>query len=184
MVSLGSLWLSILLSAVAVFIASSIIHMLLRYHRKDVAPMPNEDRVMDAVRGTPRGVYVFPYAAGMKEMNDPAIQEKYKRGPVAVLTVLPTGTVNMGKTLTQWFVMSLVVGLFVAYLLSRTVASGAEYMTVFRFAATVTFLSYAGAEASHSIWAGQPWSNTLRHFVDALVYGLVSAGVFAAMWPR
>jgi hypothetical protein len=184
MVSLGSLWLPILLSAVAVFIASSVIHMLLTYHKKDIAPVPNEDRVMDAVRGTPRGVYVFPYAAGMKEMNDPAIQEKYKRGPVAVLTVLPTGPVNMGKILPQWFVLTLVVSLFVAYILSRTVASGAEYLGVFRIAATITFLAYAGAEASHSIWAGQPWSNTLRHFVDALVYGLVSAGVFGALWPR
>ncbi len=184
MVSLGSLWLAILLSAVAVFIASSVIHMVLTYHKKDVAPVPNEDRVMDAVRGTPRGVYVFPYAAGMKEMNNPAIQEKYKRGPVAVMTVLPSGAVNMGKTLTQWFVMSLVVGLFVAYILSRTVAFGAEYMGVFRIAGTITFITYAGAEASHSIWAGQPWSNTLRHFVDALIYGLVSAGVFGGLWPR
>jgi len=184
MVSLGTLWLPTLLSAVAVFIASSIIHMLLKYHSKDVAPVPNEDRVMDAVRGTPRGVYVFPYAAGMKEMNDPAIQEKYKRGPVAVLTVLPSGVVNMGKTLSQWFAMSLVVGVFVGYILCHTVPAGAEYLGVFRIAGTITFLTYAGAEASHSIWAGQPWSNTLRHFIDALVYGLVAAGVWGAMWPR
>jgi hypothetical protein len=184
MVSLGSLWLPILLSAVAVFIASSVLHMVLTYHRKDVAQVPNEDRVMDAVRGTPRGVYVFPHAPGMKEMNTPAMQEKYKRGPVAVLTVMPSGTVNMGKILTQWFVMSLVVSLFVAYILSRTVASGAEYLGVFRIAGTITFLAYATAEASHSIWAGQPWSNTVRHFVDALVYGLVVAGVFGALWPR
>ncbi len=35
MVPLSALWLPILLSAVIVFVASSILHMLLPYHRSD-----------------------------------------------------------------------------------------------------------------------------------------------------
>ena len=48
MVSVTALWLPILLSAVIVFVASSIIHMVLPFHRKDYRPVPSEDGVMDA----------------------------------------------------------------------------------------------------------------------------------------
>ena len=48
MTGLFTLWLPILLSAVIVFIASSIIHMLLPWHRSDYPKVPNEDKVRDA----------------------------------------------------------------------------------------------------------------------------------------
>ena len=184
MVSLSSLWLPILLSAVGVFIASSVMHIVLTYHNKDMSQVPNEDRVMDAVRGAAPGVYMFPHAPTFKEGNSPAMKEKRKRGPVGLLTVLPSGDVAMGKALGVWFVFSLGVGVFVAYVLSRTVASGAEYMGVFRLAGTVAFLGYAGCEATRSIWGGQPWANTIRNYIDGLVYALVTAGMFGWLWPR
>ena len=45
MVSISALWLPILLSAVIVFVASSIIHMVLPVHRGDYRKLPEEDRV-------------------------------------------------------------------------------------------------------------------------------------------
>ena len=182
MVSIGSLWLPILLSAVGVFIASSVIHMVLTYHRADVKPLPNEGAV-DGLRGVPPGVYMVPHATSIKEAGTPAMIEKFKRGPVGVLTLRPAGAPGMGKNLAQWFVFSLGVGVFVAYILSRTVAAGAEYMGVFRLAGTIAFLGYSFSEATHSIWAGQPWSNTWRHWLDGLIYGLVTAGMFGWLWP-
>lgn len=152
MVTVMSLWLPILLSAVAVFLASFVLHMVLTYHRSDVRPLPAEGRVQDAVRGTPVGSYFFPHAAGPKELSNPAMIEKFKAGPVGILTVLPSGPPSMTKNLAQWFVFSMVVGLFVAYVTGRTVMPGAEYLSVFRIAGTVAFLGYAGAEATNSIW--------------------------------
>ena len=60
MVSIISLWLPILLSAVAVFIASSVIHMVFKYHNSDFKKMPAEDEVMAALRpfDIPPGEYV------------------------------------------------------------------------------------------------------------------------------
>ena len=71
MVSIVSLWLPILLSAVIVFIASSIIHMLLKYHRSDFGRVPSEDEVMDALRpfNIPPGDYVIPCAGKAKETD-------------------------------------------------------------------------------------------------------------------
>ena len=50
MVPLMSLWLPILLSAVFVFVMSSIIHMVLGYHRADYRKLPAEDEFMEAMR--------------------------------------------------------------------------------------------------------------------------------------
>jgi hypothetical protein len=49
MISVAALWMPILLSAVFVFVASSILHMVLPYHRSDFAKLPAEDEVRDAL---------------------------------------------------------------------------------------------------------------------------------------
>ena len=50
MVPITALWLPILLSAVIVFVASSIIHMLLPIHKSDYRQLPEEDRVLGTLR--------------------------------------------------------------------------------------------------------------------------------------
>jgi hypothetical protein len=117
-------------------------------------------------------------------MGTPAMVEKYNRGPVGMLTVMRTGLPNMGKFLSLWFLFSILVSVFVAYVCSRTMAAGADYMGVFRIAATIAFLGYAGPEMSKSIWGGQPWRATLLNYMDGLIYGLLTAGVFGWLWPR
>ena len=104
MVSLSALWLPILLSAVIVFIASSIMHMALKYHQGDYRKLPDEDKVLGVLRGAglTRGLYHFPFTTH-KEMNSPEAQEKFKQGPVGFVTVMPSGPVNMGKFLGLWF---------------------------------------------------------------------------------
>lgn len=186
MVSLTTLWLPILLSAVVVFVVSSIIHMVLPYHRSDYQKLPNEERLLDALRqeSVAPGVYFFPYVPSHKEMKSPAVMEKYKKGPVGLLTVIPSGPPAMPKFLLKWVLYCLGVSVFVAYLTGRTVGAGAEYLAVFRVAGTAGFLAYAAAHATDSIWKGQPWSTTLKHMFDGLVYGLFTAGVFGWLWPR
>lgn len=184
MVTIAALWLPILLSAVVVFIASSVIHMVLKYHRSDYGKLPNEERLLGAIRTeslTP-GLYAFPHA-GSSAMGSPEMIEKFKRGPVGMLTVMPSAPPAMPKYLAQWFLFTVVVGVFVAYVAGRTLAPGAEYLSVFRIAGTVAFLAYAGEEAVNSIWRGQRWSVTLKNSVDGLVYGLLTAGLFGWLWP-
>jgi len=50
MVPLAALWLPILLSAIIVFVASSVMHMLLPYHRSDYRQLPEEDRLYGVAR--------------------------------------------------------------------------------------------------------------------------------------
>ena len=185
MIPIASLWLPILLSAVGVFIASSIIHMALGYHNKDHEGMPDEADVLASMRGAgvKPGSYTFPHAASHKDLALPEMQEKFIKGPVGLVTVIPSGVPTMGKQLGSWFVYSLAAGACVAYLLSRTVPAGASYLAVFRVAGTIAFLAYGFAHLSDSIWKGEPWSNSFKNLLDAFIYGCVTGGVFGWLWP-
>ena len=185
MVSLAALWLPILLSAIIVFVASSLIHMLLKYHQGDYSQLPDEDRLRDALRPSnlKPGLYIFPYCTH-KEMKSPALIEKYKQGPVGFLTILRNGPPAMPKFLIQWFAFCLLVAFFVAYLTAHTVAQGASYLEVFRVVGTAAFLAYGLGHLSNGIWKGQKWSATIKEVFDGLIYGLLTAGTFGWLWPR
>lgn len=185
MVHLAQLWLPILLSAVLVFIASSVLHMVVPFHKSDYGNTPNEAAVMDALRHVPPGDYMMPRPNSPAEMKDPAFREKMQRGPVVVMTVMPRWTPSaFPRSLALWFLYSIVVSIFAAYIAGRALGPGTPYLEVFRFAGTTAFLGYGLALAQQSIWWGKRWSVTVKALVDALVYGLLSAGVFGWLWPK
>jgi hypothetical protein len=130
------------------------------------------------------GDYVLPCAEDQKNWKTPDMIEKYNAGPVAFVSVLPSGLPNVARHLSLWFVYSLVVGVFVAYLTSRTTGAGAEYLQVFRVSGATAFIAYSTAHISDSIWKGQSWPLTFKYMFDGLIYGLLTAGTFAWLWPE
>ena len=188
MVGIFSLWLPILLGGAAVFIASSVVHMVLPHHRKDFQILPDEDGVMDALRpfDIPPGDYLTPCShAGMDAMKDPAFKAKAESGPLLVMTVLPKGsfTEGMGKTMGAWFLYCVLVSFFTAYAAELALPAGAHYTQVFRFTATVTFGFYGLGLWPQSIWFKSSTSTAVKSTVDSFVYGLMTAGVFGWLWP-
>jgi hypothetical protein len=186
MVSLGTLWIPILASAVIVFIASSVIHMALPWHKRDYPRLAAERTVMDALRplALEPGDYMIPRAADMKEMKTPEFQERMRQGPVIVMTVRPNGPWNMGSSLLQWFLYSLVVSVFAGYLGSHALPVGANYLRVFQMVGTMAIAGYSLALLQLSIWYGRGWGLTLRSCIDGIVYGALTAGTFGWLWPR
>lgn len=186
MVSLMSLWLPILLSAVIVFVASSIMHMVLGYHRNDMLKLPREDDAMAALRplDIPPGDYFMPCASSMKAMKDPAFLDKMKAGPVAYMTVLPSGPPSMAASLVQWFLYCVLVSIIAAYVASHAGLVHANYLGVFRIVGCVAFTGYALAQFQNSIWGKRNWGTTLKYVFDGLVFGLLTAGTFGWLWPH
>jgi hypothetical protein len=189
MVSLTALWLPILLSAVIVFVASSILHMVLPFHKNDFRRLPAEDEVMAALRKfqIPPGDYLVPCAGSHKDLATPAFMEKMKQGPVMLATVMPSipsGQPSMGAQLAWWFVYCTVVGIFAAYIAGRALGPGAHYLAVFRFAGATAFIGYSLALWQNTIWFKRNWVTTLKSSADGLLYGLLTAGVFGWLWPR
>jgi hypothetical protein len=185
MVTITSLWLPIVVSAVAVFLTSSLVHMVLPWHKGDYPGVPDQDRVQEALRpfAIPPGDYMLPDCSDRKEMATPEFQEKLAKGPVMMLTVMPNGPFLMGATFVQWFIFLLTVGVASAYMASRAVAPGAEYLEVFRFAGTTAFLCYGMGSWPLTIWYKRGAGLALKNSFDGLLYGAVTGGVFGWLWP-
>jgi hypothetical protein len=183
MISLTALWLPVLLSAVLVFVASSIIHMALRWHAADFKRLTAEDAVMDALRpfGLSPGDYAAPLPESMAHMSSPEFTAKQARGPSFLLTVLASNPI--ARNLVKWFLYSIVVGVFAAYTASLTLPAGAAYLTVFRVTSTVAFAGYALALWQSWIWYSRGLGYTVRSTLDGLVYALLTGGTFGWLWP-
>ena len=183
---LYTLWLPILLSSVIVFVVSSVIHMVLPWHKNDYPKMPNEEKVMDALRplAVPPGDYMIPRPSSTQEMRSPEFAEKMKRGPVMVLTVMPNGPIAMGKNLVLWFLYSAVVGILAAYVAGSALPPGAPYLRVFQFVSVTAFIGYSVALWQMSIWYRRAWRLTFKATVDGLIYALLTAGTFGWLWPH
>lgn len=185
MTALSALWLPILVSAVLVFVVSSIIHMTPLWHKTDYPKIPNEDRLTMALRplAIPPGDYMVPRPASMEEMRSPAFVERMKQGPNLIVTVLRPGVHSMAKSLALWFLYCAVVGVFAAYIASRALPPGAAYMQVFRFVGATAFVGYTLALWQMSIWYHRALAMTIKATVDGVIYALLTAGVFGWLWP-
>ena len=186
MVSIPELWLPILVATVLVFVASNIVWMVLPHHKSDASRLPDEAGALDALgkQGLKPGLYRFPWANSMAEMKDPAFVAKLNKGPVAMLTVLPSGPFSMGRSLGLWTGYLVVMGIMVAYVTGRVLGPGESYLAVFRVAGTVAFMGYSGAQLPSAIWWGKPLGVAVKETCDGLVYALVTAGAFGWLWPR
>jgi hypothetical protein len=185
MVGILALWLPILLSAVIVFVVSSIIHMVLPWHKGDYPRIPNEDQLRNAVRplAIPPGDYMVPRPATREDMRSPQFAEKMNQGPNMVLTILPNGPWSMKTNLTQWFLYGVVVSVFAAYITGRALPPGSPYLAVFRFVGTTAFVGYSLALWQMAIWYRRSWSITVKATIDGLIYALLTAGTFGWLWP-
>jgi hypothetical protein len=186
MVPIPDLWLPILVATVLVFAASSLVWMVLPHHKSDTRRLPDEAAATDVLgkQGLAPGLYRFPWASTMAETKDPAFVEKLNKGPVGLLTILPSGPFNMARSLGLWVGYLTVVGIFVAYLTGRVLPPGTHYLQVFRVAGTAAFLAYSGAQLPAAIWWGKPLKAAVKEIVDGLLYGLLTAGAFGWLWPR
>ena len=187
MTALSALWLPILVSAVLVFAASSVIHMVFSsWHKPDFGAVPDEARMRDALRplGIPAGDYMLPNCANMEEMKTPEFKSKMSEGPVMMFTMMPNGMPNMGKLLGLWFVYTIAVSIVSAYVASRGLPPGAPYLRVFQLAGATAFIAHVGALWPMSIWYSRSMGTTIRSTIDGLIYALLTAGVFGWLWPH
>ena len=177
------LWLPILLSAVFVFIASSIIWMVLPIHKHDYKdPGEKERPFLEFLRthGFGPGVYSVPWCHGKDKA---AAMERAKQGPWAMLVVMKNAP-NMGKLLGLWMLHLIIIGVVIGYILTNgLLAFGSPFLLVFRLASTAALLAHAGYALPQCIWHGQPWSQLPGRLFDGVVYALITGATFAWLWP-
>ncbi|MBU0754483.1 MAG: hypothetical protein KJ645_05050 [Planctomycetes bacterium] len=181
---LAEQWLPILLSSVFVFIISSFLHMVTPLHKGDYKKLAGEEEFLEELRARAvrPGQYLFPCAGSMEEMASAEMIEKYKLGPVGFLTIRDGGVPKIGRSLIQWFIFSLLVSFFVAYVAKMGLGPKSGSVAVFRMTAAVAIPGYAFSYIPDSIWKGIKWFTTIKFIFDGVIYGLVTAGTFAWLW--
>ena len=185
MVTIASLGTAILISAAVVWIVSFIVWTALPHHKSDYKGLPNEKAVIKALK-TQRlapGQYDIPHLASRSELKKPEVSKLYREGPTGFLTIMPRGFPALGKSMALSFAYYLLVSTAVAFVAAWTLPPAAEYLTVFRVTGLVAWLAYATAIVPDALWFGRSWATIAKHFADALVYGLLTAGVFGWQWP-
>jgi len=182
MVTLASLWLPILVSAVVVFIASAIVWMVLPHHKTEWQKLPDEEGLLGSIRGSAApGQYMFPHCMPA-DLKDPATKQRYEAGPHGVLTVWP-GAPSMGRNLGLTFTFYLAVAIFVAYVASIALPSGTHYGQVFRVTSVAAVMAHVFGFIPDAIWFGRPLVSTCKSAADGVLYSLLTGGVFGWLWP-
>lgn len=178
---LASLWLPIVLAAVALFFASFLSWMVLQLHKTDWVKLEREEEFLQAGRnmGLKPGNYMFPGCQSQAEMGTPEFKAKMEAGPRGVLTVF--GNVSMGQNLGLTFVYFLVISLCVAYLATLGLPRGAEFRPVFRFVSTAGLLAFLPAIVQHSIWFK---CRITGHIIESIAYAAILGAIFGGLWPR
>jgi|SwirhisoilCB2_FD_contig_101_396928_length_1891_multi_2_in_0_out_0_2 hypothetical protein len=184
--TLASLWLPIILSAVFVFIASALINMLLKFwHAPDYRRFSNEDEIRAAIRnGNPEapGQYALPWCTP-EAMKDPAMQEKLRQGPVGMVYLRRPGGMNMGMSLFQWLLFCLLVSLFCALIAAHAVPPGANRHLVFHVTALAALMGHAFGCFTDGIWRLFPWKAAFKYIVDGIIYAIITGLTFVWLWP-
>ncbi len=175
-----SLAVPILLSGVALFIASFLSWMVLQLHKRDWVKLAHEDRFIEAARGcdVSPGSYMFPACGSPEEMKSEEFKQKMKDGPHGLMTVF--GSFSMGRNLSLTFVYFLVASFCLAYLTTLAIPPGADFMKVFRFVATAGFMTFFAAIVPHAIWFK---CRIVGHLIESIAFAAIIGAIFAAMWP-
>lgn len=175
-----SLWLPILLAAMALFFASFLSWMVLQLHKKDWLKLENEDQFMKSARdlGIREGSYMFPNCDDPAEMKTEAFQQKAEEGPMGVITIFPR--VSMQRNLALTFAYFLVVSFCLAYLATLAIDPGAGFGQVFRFVSTAAFMCYLAAMIQHRIWFH---GRVVGHVIESIAYAAITGAIFGALWP-
>lgn len=181
----GSLWLQVLIVAVVTFGVSGVFWTQMPWHRSEFKTLPNEDAVRQILhaQGVTEGQWRIPYSANPADWKTEEFAKRYETGPVGIIQLETPRGMAMGARLLKTFALYLLVAFFTAYVLRQAFPAGTAYMKVFQLAGCVSFAAHAFGHVQDGIWFSKSWRRVLLQAADSVVYALLTAGIFASMWP-
>lgn len=189
---LTSLWLPILLSTAAVWLASMILGMALPHHKQDFIAIPEaqggEDGFMDDLckRGIKPGNYLFPDFRSREAMNSPKVQKALNEGPSGHL-IIWKAPLTMADKMVGTFIVYLVATTLIAYLATVAlppVLGPTPSAKVFQIVTTAGVLTYCFSFIPSAIWWGSYKRTIVANIIDGLIYAAITGAIFAWRWPH
>lgn len=179
------------LGGIAMFMWTSLAHMVLPLGEAGILELPNEAAITAALKtnlGENRGLYLFP-GPGLgpnptREAKNEAMKqmgEKLAHNPTGILMYHPRRPLNLGTLLATEFATELLEAILVVFLLAQTALT--------TFGARVGFVTLAGVVAalatnvSYWNWYGFPAKYTCAYIFIQIV-GFLTIGIVAALVLR
>ena len=182
----GSLWLQVVIVAVVTFIASAIFWTIAPWHRTEFKALPNEEAVRKALhdQGVTEGQWRIPFSENCEDFKKPEFLKLFETGPVGLIQLETPRAMAMGGRLVKTFVFYFFVAFFTAYCLRQAFPTGTEYMKVFQLAGGISLAAHGFGHIQDNIWFAKSCRRVTLQVMDSVVYALLTAGIFASMWPR
>jgi hypothetical protein len=187
------IFLAGLLGGIAMFIWSSIAHMVLPLGETGLNEIPNEQTVLDAMQhniAEKSGLYIFP-GLGLgpnptREQKNEAMKhmaDNFARRPSGILMYNAAGSrpIDMVRWLGVEFLTEVAEALLAVYLLSKTRLT--NFGTRVGFMIVAGILAAIATNISYWNWYGFPTSYTLS-YISTQVVGFFCAGLVAAFVLR
>lgn len=182
MLRVYDLWLPIVLSGLATHILSTLAWTVLPHHKPEWEKLPVEDdfyQLLAAKRVGP-GQFMFPFAHGGSPESR---TEEFRRKAAAhsgMLIIWPQ-PVTMGKAIAQTLIAFMVIAFVLGYLASLGLERGTSFSKVFQFVGTAGLLAHVSANFPHVFWFRR---RIAMEVLDGVAFALVTAVIFAYLWPR
>jgi len=175
------LWLPILLAGLATHIASTIAWTLLPHHKPEWNKLPAEEGLLDFLdqNSVAASQYLFPFCDDPKLMSEPEFKQKMETRCRGMLILWPKPP-NMGKAIGLTLAFFLVAAFAIGYLASIAFAPGASMMEIFRLVFMAGLLCHVAGPFPGVFWFRK---YVAMEMLDGLVYALITAGIFAGLWP-
>ena len=186
---LYELWIPILVSSGVCFVWSAVAWVALPHHKKEWRRLSTEADLLTALRNNlpAPGLYRFPFSSMGGDLNRADTKVALQMGPVGFMTITTNGPPNMGKMMVQSFLFYLLtstLAAFVAWHGAPGSRLGVPYLATVRMVGTVATMAYVLGTIPESIWFARPWKSWGYQLFDGAVMGILSAAVFAWLWPK
>jgi hypothetical protein len=173
------LWLPIVLTGLATHILSTLAWTVLPHHRPEWQKHAKEDELLELLRSSPAGQFIFPYAASGEEMKSEAY--KSKMGKCQGMLVLWATPISMGKAIGLTLLSFLVIAFVIGYVASIALPRGTEFMRVVQLVTTVGLLAHVAARFPNVFWFRR---KSAMEVLDGVVFAIVTGLIFASLWPK
>jgi hypothetical protein len=175
-----------IVGGIILFVWSFMAWVILPLHTSTMREIPNEDAVVAALKATlpTRGVYMLRHNPGMsadKAAQDAWLQ-KVAQGPNGMIIYDPAGAEPMmAGQMVGGLLIDILSALIVAWLLTRSTALSASYISRVMFCGMFAIFATAFDYLTMWNWMGYPGDFTTGLIVDALIAWLLAGLGIAAI---
>lgn len=182
-----------LYAGAAVFCASAIIWMFIRWHDKDIGPLPDEEGFVGSLteRDIAPGLYMWPNCKTRADYHGDEFKARWAKGPWGTITIYPRQP-NFGRNLIGSLVIHIAVAFGIAVSIAMVLGGGESgdgavlvnacsqlWVPVFVLGAVV----YCLGGMCSDLFLGKPARFLMLTFLDGLILAAVQASVLGWMWP-